>query len=315
MKTKMRKWSSVVFIGLMCLHAACSKDEPAGVGQAEIQVTDAPSDDESVQSVFVTITEVRVDGKAISGFEKQTIDLKAYQEGNVKSLGTTSLSAGTHSQLTFVLDVDHDANGNTPGCYVKTTDNSKYKLGISGTMEIPISKAWNVAANSSSTIIADFDIRKSIKWSADNNIKYAFVSADNMQASVRVVDKMKAGTLNGTYSEQTSSNADAIIVYAYKKGTFNASTETQAQGEDAVYFKNAVSSAQVKGITTFYYKLAYLESGEYELHFASYTRDTNTGRLSLQSMLTAQISVNGSVADFVSVSGNTTLAVSSVVNL
>ncbi len=79
MKTKMRKWSSVVLIGLTCMLAACSKNEPAGVGQAEIQVTDAPTDDASVKSVFVTITEVRVDGKAISGFEKQTIDLKAYQ--------------------------------------------------------------------------------------------------------------------------------------------------------------------------------------------------------------------------------------------
>src|ERR1041385_4675387 len=143
MKTKMRKWSSVVFVGLMCMLAACSKDEPAGVGQAEIQVTDAPSDDESVQGVFVTITEVRVDGKAISGFEKQTIDLKAYQEGNVKSLGTASLSSGVHSQLTFVLDVDHDVNGNAPGCYVQTIDNAKYKLGTSGTMEIAISKMWN----------------------------------------------------------------------------------------------------------------------------------------------------------------------------
>src|SRR5882724_2855334 len=120
MKTKMRKWSSVVFVLLTSLFAACSKDEPAGVGQTEIQVTDAPSDDASIQSVFVTVTEVRVDGKAISGFAKQTIDLKAYQEGSVKSLGTTAVSAGAHSQLTFVLDVDHDVNGNSPGCYVQT---------------------------------------------------------------------------------------------------------------------------------------------------------------------------------------------------
>jgi hypothetical protein len=315
MKTKMRKWSSAVFIGLTFMFAACSKDEPSGVGQAEIQVTDAPTDDESVQGVFITITEVRVDGKAISGFEKQTINLKAYQEGSVKSLGTTSLSAGTHSQITFVLDVDHDANGNAPGCYVQTIDNSKYKLGSSGTMQIAINKAWNVAANSSSTIVADFDIRKSIKWSTDATVKYAFVSAANLQASVRVVDKMKAGTLNGTYAEQTSSNADKVIVYAYAKGTFNAATETQAQGEDAIYFKNAVSSAEVKGIGSLYYKLSFLESGDYELHFASYTRDASTGRFTLNGMLTAQTSVNGSASDFISVSARATVSVSSVINL
>ncbi len=315
MKTKMRKWSSVVFVLMIILLAACSKDESPGVGQAEIQVTDAPCDDESIRSVFVTITEVRVDGKAISGFAKQTIDLKAYQAGNVKSLGTTALSAGAHGQLTFVLDVDHDASGNVPGCYVQTIDNAKYKLGTSGTMEITISKAWNVAANSTATIIADFDIRKSIKWSSDSNIKYAFVSADNLKASIRVVDKMQAGTLNGTYAEQTSSNSDKIIVYAYKKGTFNESLETQAQGEDAIYFKNAVSSTEVKGFTSMYYKLAYLEAGDYEVHFASYTRDSNTGRLIFQSMLSAQTSVNGSLSDYISVNGNATIAISSVVNL
>lgn len=315
MKTKMRKWSSVVFIGLTFMLAACSKDEPAGVGQAEIQVTDAPSDDESIQGVFVTITEVRVDGKAISGFEKQTIDLKAYQQGNVKSLGTTSLSSGTHSQITFVLDVDHDANGNVPGCYVQTIDNSKFKLGTSGTIEIAVNKAWNVAANSSATIIADFDIRKAITWSTDSNVKYAFVSTPGLQASVRVVDKMKAGTLNGTYSEQTSSNADKVIVYAYAKGTFNASNEMQAQGEDGIYFKNAISSAEVKGIGSMYYKLAFLESGDYELHFASYTRDTNTGRLTLNGMLSAQTTVNGSAANFIHVDGQATVSVSSMINL
>ena len=105
----------MVFIFLVALFTSCNKDEPSGTGQVEIQVTDAPTDDASVKSVFVTVTEVRVDGTAISGFTKQTIDLKAYQEGNVKTLGTTSLSAGAHSQLTFVLDVDHDANGNAPG--------------------------------------------------------------------------------------------------------------------------------------------------------------------------------------------------------
>lgn len=315
MKTKMLKWSSVAFVFLIGLLPSCSKDEPAGVGTAEIQITDAPSDDASVKSVFVTVTEVRVDGKAMPGFAKQTIDLKAYQEGNVKSLGTTQLSSGVHNQVTFVLDVDRDADGNAPGCYVQTADNTKYKLGAAGNIEVTITKAWNVAANATSTIVADFDIRKAIRWSADNAIRYAFVNSSNLQASIRVVDKMNSGTLNGTYAEQNSSNADKIIVYAYKKGTFNASTETQAQGDDAVYFKNAVSSAEVRGITSQYYKISFLEGGEYELHFAAYSQDSNTGKFTFQSMLTAQTKVNGSVADFITVSANATVTISSVINL
>ncbi|HCW08513.1 MAG TPA: hypothetical protein DGG95_14235 [Cytophagales bacterium] len=315
MKTKMRKWNVVMLVALISLFAACSKDEPAAVGQAEFQVTDAPSDDASIKSVFVTIAEVRVDGKAISGFTKQSIDLKAYQNGNVKSLGTSQLTAGTHSQVTFVLDVDHDADGNVPGCYVQTTDNTKYKLGTTSAVEIDVTKTWNLAANASTTLVADFDIRKAIKWSADNSIRYAFVSSSNLQASVRVVDKMSAGTLNGTYTEQNSSNADKVVVYAYKKGTFNASTETLAQGDDAIYFQNAVSSAEVTGVATKNYTLAFLEDGDYELHFAAYAQDTSTGRFNFQTMLTSQITVNGSVADFVTVSGNASVSVSSLINL
>ncbi len=315
MKTKMGKWNSVVLIFLLSLVTACHKDEPVGVGEAEIQLTDAASDDASIKSVFVTVAEVRVDGKAISGFTKQTIDLTAYQEGNVKSLGTTQLSSGVHNQITFVLDVDHDADGNAPGCYAQTVDNAKYKLGAAGNIEIAVNKAWSVAANSTSTIVADFDIRKAIRWSTDNSIRYAFVNGTNLQASIRVVDKMRTGTMNGTYSEQNSSNADKIIVYAYQKGTFNASTETQAQGDDAIYFKNAVTSAEVKGITTQYYKIAFLESGEYELHFAAYHQDASTGRYTFQSMLSAQTKVNGSVADFITVSANATVTISSVINL
>lgn len=315
MKMKIGMWSSTAFVFLMGLLAACHKDEPAGVGTAEIQMTDAPSDDASIKSVFVTVTEVRVDGKAISGFTKQTIDLKAYQEGNVASLGTTQLSAGAHSQIAFVLDVDHDANGNTPGCYVQTIDNTKYKLGTTGNVELNVSKAWSVAANATTTIVADFDIRKSIRWSTDNTIRYAFVTSNSLNACVRVVDKSKAGMVSGTYAEQNSSNADKIIVYAYKKGTFNAAVETQAQGDDAIYFKNAVTSAEVKGTVSQTFNLAYLEDGDYEFHFAAYNHDATTDRFTFQNMLSAQVKVNGAVADFVTINGTATVSVSSLINL
>jgi hypothetical protein len=315
MKMKIGMWSSLALTFLIWLLAACHKDEPAGVGSAEIQMTDAPSDDASVKSVFVTVTEVQVDGKAISGFTKQTIDLKAYQNGNVQSLGTTQLTSGTHSQITFVLDVDHDASGNAPGCFVQTVDGTKYKLGTAGNINVVASSAWNVAANATTTVVADFDLRKSIRWSTDATIKYAFVNMDNLNASIRVVDRMKAGMVNGTYSEQNSTNADKIIVYAYKKGTFNATTETQAQGDDAIYFKNAVTSAEVKGVASQTFTLAFLESGDYELHFASYSQDTSTGRYTFQTMLSSQTKVNGSVMDFVTVSANATVSISTLVNL
>jgi hypothetical protein len=58
-----------------------------------------------------------------------------------------------------------------------------------------------------------------------------------------------------------------------------------------------------------------LEDGDYEFHFAAYSKDATTGRFSFQNMLSSQVTVNGSVANFVTVSGTATISISSVINL
>ncbi len=315
MKTLNVSWTkTILFACAIFMLPACNKSSEPGEGEAEFQITDAPSDDASVKSVFVTVADVKVDGQSISGFTKQTIDLKAYQEGNTKVLGSSKLNARAYSNVTLVLDTETDAAGNTPGCYVMTTDNAKYKLSSSGTINVTINKTWNVFTSAKSTIVMDFDLRKSIRAMADQSVRYNFVSNDNLQASVRLVSQDKVGTISGTYSEQTNSNADMIIVYAYKKGTYNASTETQAQGDDAIFFKNAITSAEVNnGLASNTFKIAFLEGGDYELHFAAYNKDSGSGRFIFQTMLSSQTSVNGSLGDFITVQGGITLSISSVI--
>src|SRR5258708_40304153 len=154
---------TIIFVCPISMLPACNKKEPMGKGEAEFQITDAPSDDASVKSVFVTVADVKVDGQSISGFTKQTIDLKAYQEGNTKVLGSSKLSARAYSNVTLVLDTETDAAGNTPGCYVMTTDNAKYKLSSSGPINVTINKTWNVFTSAKSTIVMDLDLRKLIQ--------------------------------------------------------------------------------------------------------------------------------------------------------
>ena len=316
MKTLNVSWpKTILFACAIFMLPACNSNEPMGKGEAEFQITDAPCDDASVKSVFVTVADVKVDGQSISGFAKQTIDLKAYQAGSTKLLGSTQLNAKTYSNVTLVLDTDTDASGNAPGCYVLTMDNTKYRLSSSGTIAVTANKSWSVLTSAKSTMIIDFDLRKSIRAMTDQSIRYNFVSNDNLQASVRLVSQAKAGTISGTYSEQTSSNADKIIVYAYKKGTFNASTETQAQGDDAIFFKNAITSAEVKaGFSSNTFKIAFLEEGDYELHFAAYNKDSGSDRFIFQTMLKSQTTANGSVGDFVTVQSGITISISSVIN-
>ena len=318
---KTRSWSRLHFIAIAVfglMLAACNEEAPMGKGDVDFEITDAPTDDASVKSVFVTIAEVRIGGQPVPGFTKQTIDLKAYQEGNTKLFASAKqLDAKSYNNLTLVLDVNTDASGNTPGCYVQTVDNAKYKLrnDANAMMEIAINKGWTVASNTKSTVVLDFDLRKSIRYMSDPAVKYNFVSNGELSSAIRVVNKANTGTISGSYQESSSSNADKIIVYAYKKGTFSASSETSAQGESQIYFANATASAEVKqGITGKTFKLALLESGDYELYFSAYKKDTS-GRLAFQSMLTSETSVNGQVGNIIKVDAGATINVAAMIAL
>jgi hypothetical protein len=316
MRVKSLSWIKAMFFGCaVAMFTACGDDssEPMGTGEVEFEITDAPIDDASVKSVIVTVADIKVDGQSLSGFTKQTIDLKAYYDGNTKLLGGSMMDARTYSNVALILDLETDAQGNTPGCYVLTQDNAKYKLKstATGKTDIIINQSWKVAKDAKTKIVMDFDLRKSIRYSDDPSVRYSFVSDNNLNAAVRLVAKDRSGTIKGSYQDDANVDAEKIVVYAYKKGTFNASAETQAQGADGIYFKNAAASADIKEtITGKAFTIAYLQEGEYELHFAAYTKDSSTGRASFEAMLQTETSVNGTVSNIIKVQANTSITLS-----
>lgn len=318
MKMKKSSWFRVLwFASAIALFTACDdSSEPMGKGEAEFEITDAPSDDASVKGVFVTVADLKVDGRSVSGFTKQTIDLKAYQEGNTKLLATAGeLDAKSYNNLTLVLDLETDANGNAPGCYVLTQDDVKYSLKntTSGVTEVTINKDWRVVANATSKIVMDFDLRKSIAYSDDPMVRYTFVTGDKLKAAIRLVARANAGTIKGSY--EANSDAEKIIVYAYKKGTFSAATETTSQGENNMLFANAVASAEVKqALTGRTFTLAFLEEGEYELYFAAHSQNTS-GRMTFETLLSSETKIDGSVANLIKVQGGVTVNVTGTISL
>lgn len=83
--------SAVVFV-------KCSKDdgpENGEKGTLSVQVTNAPSDDLNIQGTFVTVADVKIDGKSVEGFTKQTIEISAYQNGETKLLLSEEIDAKT----------------------------------------------------------------------------------------------------------------------------------------------------------------------------------------------------------------------------
>lgn len=269
--------------------SSCKKDDSGyggGSGNSDyasttIKITDAAIDDASVQGVLVTITDIQLDGQSVHGFSKTTVDLAAYQNGSTKTLGNFNLQGKAYSSITFVLDFAKDVNGNSPGCYVLSNAGVKSQLTAS-TNIITIGKSFSLVNGASNSIVADFDLRKMIIHQSGGSDHYDFVTAAEMQNAVRLVVENKTGTLSGTLTDNVSGSGK-VIVYAYKKGTFNRAQEVQGQGASNIEFKNAVSSAVVNG--SGYYQLHFLENGEYELHFAKYTDSNADGEFELTGTL------------------------------
>ncbi len=276
----------------------CDSDNPDAMGELQVSLTDAPVDDANVEGVFVTVTEVKVNGKAATGFSgKQTIDLLAYQNGNTEVLSMGDVEAKSYSEITLVLDLETDANGDSPGCYVKTTDGTRHDLATStaSTLEVSAKGLIEVMENTRTDAVIDFDLRKSIAYAGSED-SYSFTTGNELGSALRLVAASNSGTIKGTYTGTTA--AEKVVVYAYKKGEFDKSIETQAQGSSGIMFKNAVTSALVSGNA---YTLSFLEPGEYEVCFAAYNDADQDGKMEFSGFLQGSLMLTGNVTSLVSV--------------
>lgn len=275
-----------LFIFSMLLIVSCSKDEDDNVQPSAetysttVEVTDAPIDNANVQGAFVTIANVMINGKALEGFNTTTVDLLTLQNGNTEALGNVALESGVTSNITVQLATDADDQGEAMANYILLASGEKIELALE-TTEIVISDAAEVLASTENTIVLDFDLRKMIV--ADGN-GFKFVSGSELQSSIRAVNRLNAGTIAGTVDD-TGNNAETIVVYAYKKGSYEASQANE--NASGVRFAGAVNSSVVSDANGSY-SLNFLEEGEYELHYAAYNRDENTGALAFQGMLAVE---------------------------
>lgn len=270
--------TSLLFTGIGCdmmkdsVTPASQQNPDAPKGDVRIGITDAPIDDSGVSGAFVTITEVRFDGKVYDAFKgPKTVNLLQLQNGNSLTLGEGKFEAGSYSKLTLVLDYEKDQNGTAPGCFVQKTDGTKEALMISGNArkEIEISaKKFDITQGGTTDLMIDFDLRKAIKEKNENSKKsFAFVTYGELQSSIRLVNKPSTGEIVGKMNNYNVTTNGQVIVYVYKKGEFNQNSEAKGQGESSVTFRNAVTSAKADGSGNF--KIAFLEEGDYELVFAS----------------------------------------------
>lgn len=277
-----RMFFSAVLIGTLGFFQMSCEDstndpDPNSSGTLKVSITDSPIDSPDVKAVFVTVTEIKVDGKTFEGFKgPKTVNLLELQNGNSLSLGDGNFNTGTFNKISLVLDYEKDQSGTAPGCYVQKADNTKQKLQLTGSIQNSIdltTKEFLIKEGTTTDIILDFDLRKAVKSeTSGSQTTYSFVSYGELQSSIRLVERTSAGNIAGKIDNYNATTMGNVVVYVYKKGTFNQATETQGQGDGKIQFKNAVTSAKVDANGNF--KAAFLDQGDYEVHCASYNKPT-----------------------------------------
>ncbi|WP_248722240.1 DUF4382 domain-containing protein [Seonamhaeicola sp. ML3] len=310
MKTQVK--TIILAVILLAGITSCSKnDDPTNdeTYPTAVHITDAPIDNTNVKGAFVTITDVKIDGNSIEGFSKTTIDLMAYQNGSTKLLGNLDLKSRMYSNISLVIDTASDANGNAPGCYILTTDNTKHAL-ASVSNEIQINDSFEVLRSNANKMVIDFDLRKTITSQTESSNAFDFVTASELSNGLRIVNDLETGEIQGNVSD-SENTSDKIVVYAYKKGSFNAESETKGQGASKIEFANAVTSSVVNNITGSY-ELNFLDEGEYELHFASYNKTDNSNTFKFSAMLNVESSTSVNLGS-IKVDANSQLSASVLV--
>jgi len=289
MKLKFTVLVTMIVFSLAMIQCSDDNEDADGTGRLKVKMTDAPSDDANVKGTFITVSEVKIDGKAVEGFRSQTIEISDYQQGNAKLIIDEDVEAKVYSKLTLVLEYQNDDAGNSPGCYVLTDDDVKHQLEASATGEVTVDKSFQVTAGSMTELVVDFDLRKSVVRDGGSSGEYKFVTSAEMKAAVRLANEGKCGVIKGKINSSMSANESAVV-FAYLKGQYNESTETQAQGTSGVMFARAMTSAKVNADGS--YQLSFLEEGDYEVHVASYKKD-NAGKVTFRSMLNASSTTSG----------------------
>ncbi|MEQ9305659.1 MAG: DUF4382 domain-containing protein [Marinoscillum sp.] len=258
--------------------------EVSTTGTAGVKVTDAAVDAENITGVYLSVSEVKAHGNAqshtITSFDSpKTFNVMDYQNGSTFDLGEGEINAGSYNELRLIL---------AEGSYVAFKDGSTEPLDVSsGTSSgYKIKGDYQIASNNKTDLVIDIDLRK------------AFVKTGNdlykLRPTARLVNAENTGTIRGTV---TASGEDRVVVYAYSKGSYNASeTDTPADGESR--FESSVNSAVVANGQ---FKLAFMEPGEYDLITVAYEQDEANETYTFKSATKAEVMLNGNILDLIEV--------------
>jgi hypothetical protein len=267
---------AVGFLALFSLLAfsGCGGSDGGGSGTVNLNLADAPIDDENVTGVYITINEIRYhhDGgwHTMVDFEgPKTYNLFDLREGNFTELGSLTLDAGEYHEFRFVLDASDKEKGDSanPGCYLSFNDGRADEplfVPSGSTSGFKVKGGVIVPADGNISVTADFNVRKSVV-EAGNSGKYI------LKPVIRLVDHSLVGEINGSVVNE--SDYPSLVVYAYDDGSWDES-EADDPAPETPRFPNAITST---GVSEGSYIIPWLTQGVYDLVVAGNNADGSFG--------------------------------------
>lgn len=234
-------------------------------GKFGLSISVSPAESIDIAGIFITVSEIKLDDVLVKGFNKQTIDLSAYQSGDIKLLFDGEIEVGKYHSLSLVLDNSYDKNGDSPGCYLLNGKNQILPLGqetIEGEVFIP--KCFEVDEKIPTELVVEFDLQKLVR-----NVENRQAQIPNFPDLIRAVVKDDCGFIKGSVRKPVYLPGD-MYVLAYKKGDSGFKNNPGAGKDYQAVFNKALASTKVKPYGS--YELALLEEGDYEIRLASVDR-------------------------------------------
>lgn len=283
---------------------ACNdgNEDPSFKGKASVKATDAAVDAQNVSAVYLSVDEIQATAngqtRTVVAFNTpQKFNIMAYQNGATYFMGEGDLDAGSYSDLRFITSSSADS-------YVEMKDGTTKQLEIENgsTTGYRIQGAFDIAASTTTDLVADIDLRKALVTTANGTFK--------LRSTARVVTENQTGKIKGTVSG-SGNTSERIVVYAYEKGSFSASEENEP-AEGRTRYEGSINSAIVAENGS--YTLAFMEEGEYEIIVASYSNEDNDEDLEFEGRLSSSLSINGILFNTINVTSRSTVSANITIN-
>lgn len=272
----------MILLSAFLIFSSCdssgSGDSNAETGFVTVNLTDAPVSTNKLTVVNINVTEISAqisgtgdDGwQLLKAFDPDGLDINLLDYTGGLSLALAEdveLPAGKVNQIRFKLNAPEEGDdGSNPGCYLE------YDYTPAGGIEtyplyIPSGSSsgfkavgsFDIPANGSVTVTADFDARKSLVDSGGGVYK--------LKPVIRLIVDDEAGRIKGTVT-MNGDNFDYSdwYVYAYEADDYSAGEQTP--DADGMVMVNAVNTCPLGDDGS--YVLPFLAEGTYDVIVAEY---------------------------------------------